>query len=100
MNFICIVMLRLGWPGSRAQPTSKVSPWLVLVSSVLVRTMFCRSQAVDRIFNVIIESVDSRASNDPSRRYHNHRKAPTRTVPISSLLTVLICLFSSVLIDS
>ena len=90
MNFICIVMLRLGWPGSRAQPTSKVSPWLVLVSSVLVRTMFCRSQAVDRIFNVIIESVDSRASNEPSRRFHNHRKVPTR-VPISHLLTVLIC---------
>ena len=95
MNFICIVMLRLGWPGSRAQPTSKVSPWLVLVSSVLVRTMFCRSQAVDRIFNVIIESVDSRASNEPSRKYHNHRKAPT-WVQISSLLTVFICLFSIV----
>ena len=92
MNFICIVMLRLGWPGSRAQPTSKVSPWLVLVSSVLVRTMFCRSQAVDRIFNVIIESVDSRASNEPSRRIRNHGSR----VPLSHLLTVFMCLFSIV----
>ena len=90
MNFICIVMLRLAGPGSRAQPSSEVSPWLV--SSVLVRTMFCRSRAVDRIFNVIIESVDSRASNEPSRRIHNHGSR----VPFSPLLTVFIILFSIV----